>query len=586
MKDVRAIGSAMQASARLTRISMAILAGFASFNALAACPFALANQVVAAAPRDGRDLAQFTRRDSAAALLSFEQTTHAHVAANLSRLDIDADGVFTTTDSIVIVRSLLGFRDNALTDGLTIAGNRSSVSAIQSFLDTGCAADSAMQSKWQSASFTESSAVINNPERGFWIYLSEDFLTVTDGTLAGVQATWPDVSLGYAYVRLDAYRNQTLPQLFFDALNEKFAIVRARGMKLILRFSYNNGGVSPAGDDAPMARVLEHINQIAPHVQANADVVYVWQGGFIGAYGEQHSSSNGLDTLANKTIIRDALLNVLPANRYLLWRDPKDQIAWDADPGSEIDAFGASRQARMGMYNDCFLASDTDVGTYSEDATLRAQQRAYVVARSAIVPFGGETCNAQVNLNQQRKTCADILGEGAQFHLSYLNRTYAPTFISQWQTEGCFTEIAQKMGYRWVLTNATSSKSVARGAATQLSITLKNVGWARMYNARPLTVRLISRSTPAAPDIVGTAVWDARLLKPNNETSALFTINIPPDAPVGAYDVVVASPDPSPSIANVAAYAVRFANADNAAAAQSWNSVTGHFATGLTIAIE
>jgi hypothetical protein len=571
----------------LRRLSVTIAASvvFASAQAMALCPFALPGATVAVAPRDGKYLSQFSRRDAATALQKFEIDTHAHIAANLSQIDITADGKFDVVDSTIIVRSLLGFRDDALISGLNPVGARSSSAAIQSFIDAGCVTDAATQSTWQRAAFSESNAVIKNPERGFWIYLSEDFLTITDAGIAGVQTTWPDVSLGYAYVRLDAYRNQTLPQSFFDTLNTKLAIIRARGMKLILRFSYNNGGASPAGDDAPLARVQEHITQLAPIVQSNADIVYVWQGGFIGAYGEQHSSSNGLDTLANKTIIRDALLNVLPANRFLLWRDPKDQIAWDAAPGVEADAFGTSRQARMGMYNDCFMASDTDVGTYDPNPTLRAPQRAYVAARSAIVPFGGETCDAQESLSQQRRTCVDILREGAEFHMSYLNRTYAPAFISQWQTEGCLDDVSKKLGYRWVLGNVAAPKAVARGNTAQVSASIKNAGWARMYNARPIVVRLISQSNPIATAIIATAVWDPRALKPNDETNVLFTINVPANAAVGAYDVMLASPDPLPSIAGNVAYAVRFANADNATLGQRWDAVRGAFATGLTITV-
>jgi hypothetical protein len=549
------------------------------------CPFALPGATAAVAPRDGKDLTLFSRRDAAAALQATEVSTHAHIASNLPRIDVNADGKFDVIDSTIIVRSLLGFRDDALITGLSVSGARAASAAIQSFIAAGCVSDAATQSTWQSAVLTESTAVIRNPERGFWVYLSDDFSTITDEEIADYGTTYPNSSLGYAFVRLDAYRTRTLPQSFIDNLTAKLAIIRARGMKLILRFSYNNGGSSPAGDDAPLARVREHITQLAPTVRANADIMYVWQAGFIGAFGEQHSSTNGLDTLANKTIIRDALLDVLPANRFLLWRDPRDQIAWDATPGTEADAFGTSRKARMGMHNDCFLASDTDVGTYDENPTVRATQRAYASARTAIAPYGGETCDAEDGLGQLRKTCADIMREGAEFRMSFLNGEYAPTFINGWKADGCFDDVAKKLGYRWVLGNTTAPKAVARGSAAQVSASIKNVGWARIYNARPITVKLVSRTTPTAPAITATAVWDPRSLKPNDATTILFTVNVPANAAVGAYDVMLASPDPLPSIASNAAYSVRFANADNAALNQRWDATRGAFVTGLTITV-
>jgi Domain of unknown function (DUF4832)/Domain of unknown function (DUF4874) len=562
----------------------------AAHHAAAACPFIVpdpGSAITASAPRDGVSLTKFARRDGASALLDFEKSTHAHIAANLSQLDVNADGKFDITDSIIITRALLGFRDGALTDAITVTGERSSSAAIQTFIDNGCVADAASQATWQATSFAESSAAITNPERGFWVYLSDNFVTVTDADIAGAQAGYANVALGYAVIRLDNYRNQTLPQPLLDSIGGAFAKVRARGMKVILRFAYNYPGseTAPIVDDAPLSRVLEHIAQVAPLVQANADVIYVWQAGFIGMWGEGHSSTNGLDSPANKVVIRDALLNVLPGNRFLMWRYPPDQMAWDADAGSEADAFGTARQARIGMYNDCFMSSDTDVGTYDDDPVVRATQRAYVATRSAIVPFGGETCNAPPT-NQQRRSCAAIRSEGAQFHLSYLNRTYYEGFLNQWQSEGCLDEIASKLGYRWVLKRASSPKLATRGASIQLSVALKNVGWARLYNARRLNVVLVPRANTSGATISASAVWDPRALKPGDEQSVLFTVVVPANATVDTYDVLIAAPDASPTIANVASYAIRFANVDNAAQGQSWNAARGAFATGLAITLQ
>jgi hypothetical protein len=557
---------------------------FSSGASHAACPFNLPPNAIAAAPRDARELVLFSLRQPGVALLSSERTTHAHVAANLARLDINADGAFDATDAVIITRALLGFRDGALTDGLPTLGARSGA-AIQAFVDAGCAADAASAATWQSASMSESSARLTNPERGFWVFLSDNFVNIDDATISYFQTTYPDVTLGYGLVRLDAFRDEdSLPQSLIDGINAAFAKVRARGMKLVLRFAYNNGG-APTDADAPLARVRLHIAQLAPVVQANVDVVYVWQAGFIGQYGEAHDSTNGLDTRQNKAVIRDELLAVLPANRFLMWRDPKDQIEWDADAGSEADAFASTRKAKIGMYNDCFLSSDTDVGTYSDNAAVRTAQRSYVATRTSIVPYGGETCNADV-VSQQRRSCAAIRAEGAQFHVSYLNRTYFDGFLNQWASEGCFDEIANKLGYRWVLTDARAPKQAVRGNPLQVAVGIKNVGWARLYNPRSITVQLVSRSNPAAPVILAPAAWDPRSLKPGEEASALFTVNVPSNAFLGEYDVWIAAPDASSSIAANPAYAIRFANSDDAIRGQSWSATRGAFATGLRIRID
>lgn len=76
-------------------------------------------------------------------------------------------------------------------------------------------------------------------------------------------------------------------------------------------------------------------------------------------------------------------------------------------------------QARIGLHNDCFLADDTDVGTYPDGEP----QRSYIRQLSAVTPFGGETCQPP-DPAQARNSCADILREGAEYHVSYLGEDY------------------------------------------------------------------------------------------------------------------------------------------------------------------
>jgi Leucine-rich repeat (LRR) protein len=59
------------------------------------------------------------------------------VDANLCKLDADGDGrLLPARDGVLLMRYLLGFRDNALTQGLSLSGLRTTGSAIANFLDT------------------------------------------------------------------------------------------------------------------------------------------------------------------------------------------------------------------------------------------------------------------------------------------------------------------------------------------------------------------------------------------------------------------------------------------------------------------
>jgi hypothetical protein len=221
-------------------------------------------------------------------------------------------------------------------------------------------------------------------------------------------------------------------------------------------------------------------------VQANADTIIVWQAGFIGAWGEAHTSSNGLDSPEAKVAIRNAIYAQAPDGMALQWRYPPDILSWTGD-------------MRMGFHNDCFLSSDTDVGTYDENPALRADQRAAMEDLTTRTYFSGETCDAQAD--KARLGCDAILAEGAQFHLSALNMTYFQAFHDSWRAGGCFDEITRQMGYRLRVADITLDGAV-------VTVSLANDGWARVPDERSLRVTLLHDGA-----MIGEGVFDQPLAR-------------------------------------------------------------------------
>jgi Domain of unknown function (DUF4874)/Domain of unknown function (DUF4832) len=404
-----------------------------------------------------------------------------------------------------------------------------------------------------STTFTESTANYANPERGWSRWLTDDFVKVAASDAKAMYDA--QITMGYAIVRLDAFKDKAIPSTYLTQLQTAFDTVRANGVKVVLRFAYNypSGTVLTTDTDAPLNIVQQHITQLKPLLEKNADVITVWQAGFIGLWGEGHTSSNGLTSPDNKLKVRDALLAAVPAGRMLQWRYPPDLIAWTPTAPSEADAFSSSASAKIGLYNDCFMSSPDDVGTYSDVAAQAAPQREYMKKASAITPFGGETCDAQAS--QTRKTCASILSEGKDYHLSFLGRDYYTAFHDQWKAEGCFPEVERSMGYRYVIDVAQTPVSGAAGADSSFSVTLRNVGWSRLFNERPLLLTLRHRAT--GEEIQAQASGDVRSLLP------------------GA----------AATLAKDARFAVRFANADDAAKAQAWDATTARFKLGVTFEV-
>jgi len=431
-----------------------------------------------------------------------------------------------------------------------------------------------------STTFSSSTQNIPNPERGFYSF-TEDLAELTASNLRYIRDT-QGLRLAYSPTLLAAYRTTPLPQSYLDTLSANLAVVRAEGMKLVLRFAYN---YDSGGQDATLAVVQQHASQLAPLLKANADVIAYLQAGFIGAWGEWHTSSNNLATDANKAAIRDALLAAAPASHPVQFRYPPDLIKWYPTVLGAGQAFGATAQARIAAHNDCFLSSNTDVGTYSSNTTLGDQQRAYIKALTELTPYGGETCDAS-NASEQRRGCSAILAEGRDYHLTYLNVGYYEGFINQWKAEGCYEEVARTMGYRLQLDAVAHPVSVKRGGSATVRVELRNVGWSRLFSARKLIVALRHRGSGALVSASGGN--DLRTLPPQAKSSTAIEVPvaIPAGAATGEHDVLLGLPDIYSTTAGDVRFAVRFANQDDAAKDQAWEASSARFRVGTWLAVE
>jgi hypothetical protein len=401
--------------------------------------------------------------------------------------------------------------------------------------------------------YTPSDAIIINPERGFRspaeINASSSFPTYYEAM---------GVSLVHAYVRLDDYREENLPEDFLNDLQAGFDNMRGSGVKAVLRFAYNFGPYPDSEPDASKEQILRHIEQLTPILKKNADVIAWMQAGFIGAWGEWHTSTNGLDNLEDKKEILFALLNALPKDRIVQVRYPSDIIAMFPEP---LQSFGESEQARVGFHNDCFLSSDTDVGTYEKSGELTLERdQAYLAELTKFTPSGGETCA----VFPPRTDCDIALQEMELMHYTEMNQSYHKRVVRGWQRQGCFEEMQKRLGYRLVLKSATFNGIVNLGGTLELTVDLENTGFASLMNPRPLVIVL------DGPERIELRVsLDPRTWQPG-ASSFSETLSIPADAPSGEYQLALWLPDAYETLRDNPRYAVQFANEE------TWNAEKGY----------
>ncbi len=422
------------------------------------------------------------------------------------------------------------------------------------------------QPAFHSVRYTESSTAVANPERGYYLYnnllqLSSD---VGRRRAEGYALIWGKIPL-------DAYRQQpALPKAVLDSLRAGFATARHGGMKVIVRASYGSRG--PGGDyttyEDPAQAIIEgHIAQLAPIFAENADVIALFEAGFVGPWGEWHTTTIANDYARGRQVISH-LLNHTPAERMIAVRYPyfKQQLfTGDGKDYERVDvtnAYSGTPVARIGHHNDCFLASETDYGTYERGGQTRAEETAYLAAETLYTLFGGETCNPHP-LND----CQRALDELSTLHASYLNSAYHPKVLQKWSDQGCAEEISQRLGARLVLEESRAPRRVRAGETLDVEVALKNRGFAPLYNARGVEFALRNEESRALFTFVQDV--DPRAWKPDQRHVLRGQLKLPTDMPTGSYALCLFLPDPSPRLRWDPRYAYRIANED------TWDAESG-----------
>jgi hypothetical protein len=394
--------------------------------------------------------------------------------------------------------------------------------------------------------FAPDAANFPNPERGF--YSSAELLDEDDLSWIVKRGH----TLVHSYVRLDAWRDKPLPASLLGDLGKKMELLRSSGLKLILRFSYNFGPYPDSEPDAPKSRILEHIGQLTPFLQQNADVIAVVQAGFIGAWGEWHTSTSGLlkDPKDRKEIL-EALLAALPGQRSVVIRYPAYKKEMYGPALDLPSAWSGSFAARTGHHNDCFLSSETDVGTYPQGQ--QETWKTYLEQDNLYVPMGGETCAVY----PKRTACSPALEEMKRLRFTFLNQDYHPEVVKGWQDEGCKAEMDRLLGYRLVLIDADLPPLMRPGGSFALRIRLKNDGWAAPIN--PRSARLVLRGGGKVADLE-LPESDVRRWLPGEVVELKARIRVPASWPEGVSTLALALPDAS-GLAADPRYAIRLANA-------------------------
>lgn len=376
-------------------------------------------------------------------------------------------------------------------------------------------------------------------------------------------------TLHYLGVYLCDYVESDIPQAALDMLREHFRREREAGNKVVLRHAYSWGDKSDKMMEPTLPVILRHIEQLAPIWNEFKDVIYVIQAGFVGVYGEWHTTTN-ITTDEQKAQIVKAMLDAAPKDREIAMRTPGqkrmvmkyiDGAYSMADSVTCATAYDGSYNSRLTNHNDCYFANSNDGGTYGGSADKR-----YLKRESNYLIVGGESCFVGDYTYCECRYANQHLRD---FHVSYL-RIWNEQIADYWKENKCHTDLTSRVGYRFVLNGSAFYGHFTAGGKFLVKLCLTNYGFAALANERKLEF-ILRNDNDHSEKYVFVSEKDPREWKGCHHYEYDETLTLPETLKAGeTYTLFLNLPDIAENLHDNPAYSVRFANTG------VWEESTGY----------
>ena len=259
-----------------------------------------------------------------------------------------------------------------------------------------------------------------------------------------------------------------------------------------LRFRYDALGQADP-EYATFEQVLKHISQIKESgvLEDYKDILCFVESGFVGKWGEQHGGK--YVTVDYKAKLLDAMLDCVPSPVPVTVRTPDIFAEWAGIKRSELGDYvleEGSRASRVGLYDDGYMGSNSDLGTYSD----REKETSWLGRQTLTAYFGGEF-SGNIEFAKQYDTYLpeNAIPEMYKTHLSYINANIFQlykdyTFGADCDVEGAdnsayygqnvFQFIRDHIGYRFVLRKSELTPETTQGGSVDLHFRVENTGFA------------------------------------------------------------------------------------------------------------
>lgn len=322
-------------------------------------------------------------------------------------------------------------------------------------------------------------------------------------------------------------KDREIDALAIKGLKSALDCLRALKMSAIIRFSYNVTGAEDSSgnyleNEPSITWIVKHVKTLGAVISEYSDVILGVESGMVGPWGEQHSTVMGSHEKSNAGTyhkIVQAWLESTPEDMgvtvrrplyFTYWINKQYSLNLSVDDLADFDCSGYKNAVRVGVYNDGYLGSSTDLGTF----TNREAEVAFIGKQAQNTYYGGEVVADKKTGTIGSYNSVDYLEkEGFITHTSYLNIDWNYDYvISKWQAntykgsdltyKGKTTQFAfvnNRLGYRHLITGISAPSRCRAGNELSILLDIENRGFARMFRKPVATV--IVKSDEKAEEI-------------------------------------------------------------------------------------
>ena len=338
---------------------------------------------------------------------------------------------------------------------------------------------------WTQADLTVTQEVLHNPYCGW--YQIYGYTLTDESQTAGQNPAWSVLDtkisaavaqsesandrLALLQINLKQFADRDLTENALAELKHILTRWEESSCSLILRFLYDWDGNAQSTEPNDISQIEKHMRQCAQILNEHKDNIYLVQGIFIGNYGEMHHSrfSSEEEQIQLFTVLRGSLDDEI----YMAVRTPAQLRAVLA--ADHLDE-GQAAVIKTGLFNDGIMASESDLGTYTD----RSRELSYQDEVCLTVPNGGEVVSDTVYNDVE-----NAMNTLQTMHVSYLNRMYDEKVLKKWKNQPYedttgYDYIGAHLGYRYEISGTAFSYKMF-GQTAKLTFSIKNTGFAPAY---------------------------------------------------------------------------------------------------------